>query len=340
MLFFRDFLSENKTIFQLKIINTTLFGLNPQDCFNMHNKKIGLSLYRLVLAFLLLKSCLFYLPMGNTLFGAAGIYPIEQYERAMNFLNYGFITYDFSAIYNPTIFLLIIIVFGILFLFGELGWISGIVLYTLYTILRMRNPFILDGSDNVIQVTMPFLIMADSYHYFTTGYSKKFKVFNRIVSFTKPLTSIVNPIATYGILIQVTFVYFFTALAKLQGSLWLNGTAVFYTMRVAEFRATDWNIPLTNNYVFVVLATYFTLLWELAFTFLIWFKKTKFWIIGLGIIFHIGIFIFMRIDNFSWIMIGSYALFINDEEYVKISNMFKTMLNKFIKWKDLKTVRT
>lgn len=230
------------------------------------------------------------------------------------------------------------VVFGILFLFGEFGWISGAFLYTMFTILRMRNPFILDGSDNVIQVTFPFLIMADSYNYFTTNNYKRIRLFDAFVGMVKPLTTIVNPIAKYGLLIQIVFVYFFTALAKLQGSLWLNGTAVFYTMRVAEFRATEWNIPLTKNYFFVVLSTYFTLFWEIAFPFLIWFRKTKFWIIGLGILFHIGIFIFMRIDNFSWIMIGSYALFINDDEYRRIKITIDKVKDKLIiKWKDLKT---
>ncbi|MDQ8003769.1 MAG: HTTM domain-containing protein [Pedobacter sp.] len=277
--------------------------------------------------------------MANILFGANAVYPIGEYKQAMSFLYYDFIAYDFSLDHRPTLFLLVMIVFGVLFLFGEFGWFSGIVLYIMFTILRMRNPFILDGSDNVIQVTFPFLIMADSYRYFATNYYKKIKIFNVIVSLVKPITTIVNPVATCAIIIQITFVYFFTALAKLQGSLWLNGTAVFYTMRVAEFRATDWNIPLTRNYFFVVLATYFTLLWELAFAFLIWFKKTKFWIIGLGFFFHVGIFIFMRIDNFSWIMIGSYALFIDDDEYRMIKEIIEKLKDKLLfKWKNLRIV--
>lgn len=277
--------------------------------------------------------------MANELFGKNAIYPFSEYKTVMHFLNYDFIAYNFSMNYGPVLFLLIMIVFGVLFLFGELGWLGGIILYILFTILRMRNPFILDGSDNVIQVTMPFLIMADSYRYFATNYFDKFNLVKRFIRFAQPFTKLITPVATYGILIQITFVYFFTAFAKLQGSLWLNGTAVFYTMRVAEFKATDWNIPLTKNYFFVVFTTYFTLLWELSFAFLIWFKQTKFWIIGLGVLFHVGIFIFMRIDNFSWIMIGSYLLFINDDEYTKIKIYSKSTINKLIKWKNLKIAR-
>ncbi|MFM7430668.1 MAG: HTTM domain-containing protein [Flammeovirgaceae bacterium] len=130
-------------------------------------------------------------------------------------------------------------------------------------------------------------------------------------------------------MIQICYVYFFTALAKLQGALWLNGTAIYYTMRVDEFRATDWNISLTKNHYFVVLSTYFTLFWELSFSFLIWFRQTKVLIIFFGVILHIGIWIFMRIDNFSWIMIGSYAIFISNDDYLRLKSLILQKLKIF-----------
>lgn len=116
-------------------------------------------------------------------------------------------------------------------------------------------------------------------------------------------------------MIQVCFVYLFTGLAKHEGELWRNGTAVYYTMRVRDFMATNWNIPLTTNHYFVVILTYFTMFWELAFPFLVWFKKTKFWIFLGGIFLHIGIWFFMRIDNFSWVMLATYFVFITNEEF-------------------------
>ena len=94
------------------------------------------------------------------------------------------------------------------------------------------------------------------------------------------LLDCLKSLATIGLLIQVCFVYFFTALAKFQGSLWLNGTAIYYTMRVDEFRATRWNILLTENHYFVVFSTYFTMLWEISFPFLVWFRQTRLIIIN------------------------------------------------------------
>ena len=45
--------------------------------------------------------------------------------------------------------------------------LTGILLFLAVIVLKIRNELILDGSDNVIQVTLPFLILADSYRHFT-----------------------------------------------------------------------------------------------------------------------------------------------------------------------------
>ena len=97
--------------------------------------------------------------------------------------------------------------------------------------------------------------------------------------------------------------------------MWLNGMATYHTMRGEEFRQTTWNIPLTSNHYFVVLSTYFTVIGELSFAFLVWFRKTRLLVLVCGAALHVGIRFFMRIGNFSWIMIGSYFAFVTNQEY-------------------------
>ena len=294
----------------------------------MTERSIGLSIYRVVLTFLVVKSCLFYFPAAETLFGNTGMFPVDGYESILNASHLDYLRYDFSSPLRVHLFLGLLLVFSILFLFGEFGWVGGIGLYIFYIILRARNPFIMDGSDNVIQVTLPFLIFSDAYCYATTDYYKRIGFVSKLLNRSSTWVTAVNKVAVWGIIIQIVYVYFFTALAKAQGNLWMNGTATYYTMRVDEFRATSWNIAITRNHYFVVLSTYFTLLWEMAFPFLIWFRQTKYWILCAGILLHVGIFIFMRIDNFSWIMIGSYAVFLKNDEYKRIADLFFTKLPK------------
>ena len=235
----------------------------------------------------------------------------------MHFYNLDFLLLPFNKPYFPQIYLLLIILFSSMFLLGIGRRFIGVLLYALVFCLNQRNGYILDGSDNVIAVTFPFLLLTNCFEYFTYT-QKTLTRLNERVSKNKYLIEIGNTITQIGLIglfVQICFVYFFTALHKLQGDLWLNGTATYYTMRVEEFRATSLNITLTKNHYFVVLSTYFTVLWELGFAFLVWFRNTKLAVLLLGILLHLSIWVFMRIDNFSWIMIGSYSFFITNKEY-------------------------
>lgn len=279
----------------------------------MHQR--GLTIFRVIICLIVIKNMCFYLPMADELFGAHSIFPFESYIVLMDYYGLHYLTYSFNTLFLPQLYLLAVIVFATTYMLGIGGRIMGVLLYLSIIILKIRNGFILDGSDNVIQVTLPFLILADNLSYF-----RLFKIETTGKSFLNKISSI----PSYGLMIQICFVYFFTGLAKLQGELWLNGTAIYYTMRVSDFMATSWNIALTENHYFVVIGTYFTVLFEMAFPFLIWFKQSKFYIIFGGILLHVGIWIFMRIDNFSWVMITSYFVFITDKEYEAIWTWLKS----------------
>lgn len=278
------------------------------------NHTIGISIFRIIICFIIIKNICFYFPMADDLFGANGIFPYDLYIKLMKENNIGYLTYPFNIPFASQAFLLLIILFAGLYMLGYGGKLTGIALVLTTIILKFRNGFILDGSDNVIQVLLPFLVLIDNHTYF--------KHHNKNIPNNNLWWHKLQDIALLGFMIQVCYVYFFSALEKLQGQLWMNGTAIFYTMRVKEFMATKWNITLTKNLYFVVFTTYFTLIWELMFSFLIWFRKTKFWIILGGVILHFGIWIFMRIDNFSWVMIATYFVFITNKEYVIIKNRF------------------
>ncbi len=277
----------------------------------------GLSYYRFVVSFLVIKNTIFYFPMASELFGKNAIIPLMIYDANNSSLFYlkTLLFFPFQYSYSAQLFLILTFITATIYLFGKWRFVSGWILYYFIMVAKERNGFILDGSDNVIQVTLPFLILAETLQ---PQLVAKVLFLDKIKNFTN------FDLFLLALKVQVCFVYFFTSLAKLQGTLWLNGTAVYYTMRVSEFNATSWNVPLTENHYFVVASTYFTILFEIAFPFLIWFKRPKFFIIIAGIFLHVGIWVFMRIDNFSWIMIGTYFLFIADNEY----NQFQAIVYK------------
>jgi|GEM_PF-3173440 len=306
-------------------MNTASSNLTELESQPLNNlRSIGLSIFRVILGVLVLKNCIFYFPMADALFGRNAIYDYGLYLTDMNTSLMRWLIYPFQVPFAPQVFLIGMMILASLFILAIGGRVVGAALYLMIIILKARNELILDGSDNVIQVTMPFLLLASSYEYFRYAEKKPTDGPSRWQQLYQPVADL----AAYGLLIQVCFVYFFTGMEKAQGKLWLNGTATFYTMRVEEFRATSWNVPLTANYYFVVLSTYFTLFWEQAFAFLVWFRKTKFFVLGMGILLHVGIWLFMRIDNFSWIMLGAYFVFITNEEYRMIWDETRKLLAK------------
>ncbi|ERM81683.1 hypothetical protein P872_19495 [Rhodonellum psychrophilum GCM71 = DSM 17998] len=292
------------------------------------NYSLGLSAYRVFIGILILKNSIFYLPMAEQLFGGDAIVPIEFFWINLTSYNLSFLAYPFELQYAPQLYLITLIVLSSLFIFAIGKRFVGAILFIGILVLGYRNNLVLDGSDNVIMVTMPFLLISNAFNHLTLTINRQYINFSNLI----PDVIIKNilMIGHYGIMIQICIVYFFTALHKLQGEVWLNGTAVYYTMRVNEFRATDYNILLTKNHYFVVLSTYFTVFWELSFAFLVWGKYSKYIILFLGVILHLGIWIFMRIDNFSWVLIASYFVFISNKDYFKILRFITKINNSII----------
>ncbi|MBX2896668.1 MAG: HTTM domain-containing protein [Cyclobacteriaceae bacterium] len=294
------------------------------------NQFIGLSIIRFIFGLIILKNIIFYLPTSDYYFGKNGIVPWEDFLLICGTINMSFMTIFFQNDLMLKIYLLLTVVLAFNFCLGIGSTINGVALTIFLFFLKLRNGLILDGSDNVISVVLPFLIFTNCYRFFNVqlAYDKLEQVLR-----SKDWMTVVDRVFVLAIKIQVIFVYFFTAIAKSGGVLWQNGTAVYYTMRVKEFNATSLNVPLTQNVYFVVFTTYTTQLIEIAFAFLVWFKKTKFIILTITALLHVGIFIFMRIDNFSWVMITTYAVFINDDEFLSIHKGVKLRISSFLLWK-------
>jgi len=116
---------------------------------------------------------------------------------------------------------------------------------------------------------------------------------------------------------------FFSGLHKLQGEVWKDGTALYYILNSEDFSPTIFNSFFTNYIWLVKLCSCGTIVFQLTFPVFIFIKQTKIWIILIGILLHIGIFLMMKIDNFSFLMISCYAIFFSDEQYNNILTKLK-----------------
>lgn len=275
--------------------------------------KIGATILRFLLGFFLFKDFIIFTTNKKYLFNSSGIVSYETYQDIINYYNLHLFNINFNYELNISIFLFLGIIFSFLFLLGFLQQISALIIFILLFIFKIRNIYLLDGADNVISVILPFYFFINTYSFskkydqIIDGLLNRFKLskFARIISFYGAI----------GIMIQISIIYFFAGLHKLDGETWRNGTALYYILNSNDFSPSLLNAYISRSLVLIKFLSWFTIFFQLSFPILIWFKKFKKIYIILGIFLHLGIFILMKIDNFSFVLISCYAIFFNNKFY-------------------------
>jgi hypothetical protein len=107
--------------------------------------------------------------------------------------------------------------------------------------------------------------------------------------------------------------YFLSAWAKARGNTWHDGTAIALSLRIEDlqrFVAPEW---LYDQRSLLNLFTWVTLAFEATFFALVWNRRLRPWVLGLGVCLHLGIDVFLDIGFFSIAIYLAYLAFISDE---------------------------
>lgn len=98
---------------------------------------------------------------------------------------------------------------------------------------------------------------------------------------------------------QIALGYLLSAWMKVRGSTWNDGTALGLALRIEDlqrFAAPEW---LFSQSVLLNLLTWGTVAFEGAFLFLVWNRRLRPWVLGIGVLFHLGIDLFLDVGFFS-----------------------------------------
>jgi predicted DCC family thiol-disulfide oxidoreductase YuxK len=112
--------------------------------------------------------------------------------------------------------------------------------------------------------------------------------------------------------IQMAVLFFYSAIAKVGGT-WWNGDAIWYLFSTTEYYQPLLLDLFARHYWLVNIATYGTLLTEIAFPFLIWQRRSRPYFLAAAIFLHLQILIFMRLIYFSSVMIMGHMSFVRPE---------------------------
>lgn len=195
---------------------------------------------------------------------------------------------------------------------------AGLVFLFVF-ILHKINSTIINGGDVAVQFLLFYLIFANSYQYFV--WSKKIKRDNDF----QRLINLLSNLAILSIMLYLCIAYLAVGLSKSIDPLWRSGEATYYALLNERFKGTSLNELIVKNKWVNYTINYGTILFELLFPFMIWFKKSRPYLLIFGIFFHLCIYIFMMIYGFEIIFILMYGFFLPNDQLLK----FAQKINRF-----------
>jgi hypothetical protein len=121
------------------------------------------------------------------------------------------------------------------------------------------------------------------------------------------------PWAQRMIQFDLSLLYFTSFLWKLKGHAWLDGTALYYVLHthdIARFPVPSW----IQNTEILKLGAWLTLALEFSLGVLIWFRPVRYYLLLLGLLFHLCLEYAINIPMFQWDVLTAYVLFIEPED--------------------------
>jgi hypothetical protein len=202
-------------------------------------------------------------------------------------------------------FFWVFLIFALMLMAGLWTRLSSIVVFACLASIHQRNLLILQGGDVFLRVTGFFLIFAPA------GAALSL---DRWIRIRRGLEGAdLQPRAPWAqrmIQFELSLLYLTAFWWKMKGHTWLNGTALFYVFHMhslARFPVPGW----MQSAAAIRVISWFTLLAEFSLGVLIWFRRIRYPVLLLGLLFHFGIEYSLNLPMFAWDVLAAYVLFIN-----------------------------
>lgn len=207
---------------------------------------------------------------------------------------------------------------------GFLTRLNSVVVYVCLASMQQRNLFILHGGDTFLRVAGFFLIFS------AAGAALSV---DRLIRIWRGKEGVEirprRPWAQRMIQFELSLVYFVGFCWKVAGAMWVQGTALSYIYRLDELQ----RFPLPSwflNETLMKLATWFTLVLEFALGVLIWIREIRYYLLAIGLVFHLSIEYSMNIPMFQWDILTSYVLFIDGADLGRAWNWISGCVGPYL----------
>jgi len=197
--------------------------------------------------------------------------------------------------HHVKIFLLCFLIILIIAVFIRINYVS-VILICWYSISLSRLALsVSNGSDIILNIFLMIAILMPVW-----PSSKNLRV--------KSFQAHISAIAILLARIELALIYFISGYDKLLSEAWRSGAAVYSVMNLDIYYNPFLKIDLSE--VVCIIICWIVIIFELAFTFFIWFRKARPFLLISGLIFHLGIILFLGLPDFGLVMIIPYATFL------------------------------
>lgn len=234
----------------------------------------------------------------------------------------------FGAADSPTVFTikyLVLIVVGVAVI---VGWRTRCLLPLLvvgWTSLIRLGPMTDDAGDVAIRLLGFYACFAD----LTRRWSLDARRRRRKVRTARPwwpswIGIVANNVAVMVMAGQILLIYLVSGLTKVRGSLWQDGTAIYYPMELARY--VVWpalNDALTHFAPVVLVATYGSVFLQVFFPLLLLRRSTRIVALIAMTGMHLGIAVTLGLPWFSLAMIAGDMIFLRDATFAAIRRWWR-----------------
>jgi hypothetical protein len=263
--------------------------------------RIGVAIALLIDIFVL------YLPHAPVFFGRDSLGSPEVFASPPTSLRWSVL----RGIENPSVLTGAFFAWAVaaaFLLVGVLPRLSALVAWALSISFLSINSYVHNSGDNVRSLDLFYLMLCPCAAVWSLGGWQK-------RSAEQPSSPVyVHAWPLRLLFVQLVIIYFFNGVYKSLGSHWRDGDVMHYVLsNVAWTRFSYAALPLPYSAIYVL--TWATLIWELGFPLLVMMPATRKWTLWIGVVFHLGTFVFFQLCAFPLYMLCMYLPLVPWEKY-------------------------
>ncbi|MBY0524377.1 MAG: HTTM domain-containing protein [Gemmataceae bacterium] len=243
---------------------------------------------------LLLDIATSYLPNADTFFGSGSLGDADAF--ALIRWRWSLL----SGLREPAVLRWLLIVWGLAvvsLLLGSVTRLSAVAVWLLSLSFARINPGIENAGDEVRGILLFYLMLCPCGAVWSLDHR-----FRRRAT-DEPI--FVWPWALRLLFVQMALIYFTNGLYKWLGEPWRGGDSVYYVLN--DLTLTRWpyhQVPVP--YGLTQLLTWLVLAWETGFPLLVALRWTRRATLALGVLFHLGLWMFLELGLFAPYMLCFY----------------------------------